>query len=100
MNQEIAIVIPVYNNPNTIKKVLDDALLLDMKIIVIDDGSEVSVESLVHKNNNLLIVRHEKNRGKGEALLTAAKTAKELGFKHIIAIDGDGQHYPSEVKKL
>ena len=55
---------------------------------------------MVHKNNNLLIVRHEKNRGKGEALLTAAKTAKELGFKHIIAIDGDGQHYPWEVKKL
>jgi len=100
MSQNIAIVIPVYNNPNTIKKVLDDALLLNMQVIVIDDGSEVSVESLVHKNNNLLIVRHEKNRGKGEALLTAAKTAKELGFKHIIAIDGDGQHYPSEVKKL
>ena len=38
MSQNIAIVIPVYNNPNTIKKVLGDALLLNMKIIVIDDG--------------------------------------------------------------
>ena len=100
MNQKVAIVIPVYNNPNTIKKVLDDALLLNMKIIVIDDGSEISVESLVDENKNLLIVRHAKNKGKGAALLTAAKTAKELGFKHMIAIDGDGQHYPSEIKKL
>ncbi|HIP51071.1 MAG TPA: glycosyltransferase family 2 protein [Campylobacterales bacterium] len=100
MNQEIAIVIPVYNNPKTIEKVVEDALLLNMQVIVIDDGSEISVESLVPKDENLLFVRHELNKGKGEALLTAAKTAKEQGFEHMIAIDGDGQHYPSEVKKL
>ena len=100
MNQKIAIVIPVYNNPKTIKKVVEDALLLNMKVIVIDDGSEIEVESLVEKNNRLLVLRHEVNQGKGTALLTAAKTAKEMGFEHIIAIDGDGQHYPCEVEKL
>jgi glycosyltransferase involved in cell wall biosynthesis len=100
MNQNIAIVIPVYNNPKTINKVVKDALLLNMKIIVIDDGSDILVESLVDKHENVVIVRHETNKGKGEALLTAAKRAKELGFEHMVAIDGDGQHYPSEIKKL
>ena len=100
MNENIVIVIPVYNNPKTIKKVIEDALLLKMKVIVIDDGSEISVDSLVEKQENLLIVRHEVNKGKGEALLTAALTAKEMGCEHMVAIDGDGQHYPSEVQKL
>jgi glycosyltransferase involved in cell wall biosynthesis len=100
MNQNIAIVIPVYNNPKTINKVVKDALLLNMKIIVIDDGSDILVESLVDKHEKVLIVRHERNKGKGEALLTAAKRAKELGFEHMVTIDGDGQHYPSEIKKL
>ena len=100
MSQKLAIVIPVYNNPKTIKKVVEDALLLNLKVIVIDDGSEIRVEELVAKNDNVLVIRHEKNKGKGEALLTAALTAKEMGFEHMVAIDGDGQHYPSEVKKL
>ncbi len=100
MNEKIAIVIPVYNNPKTIKQVIVDALLLDLVVIVIDDGSEIEVESLVEKNEKLLFVRHSVNKGKGEALLTAAKTAKEQGFEHMIAIDGDGQHYPSEVENI
>ena len=100
MSQNIAIVIPVYNNPKTIQKVVKDALLLQMQVIVIDDGSVDKVEDLLEESDKLLIVRHEANKGKGTALLTAAKTAKEEGFEHMIAIDGDGQHYPSELKKL
>jgi glycosyltransferase involved in cell wall biosynthesis len=100
VSQQIAIVIPVYNNPKTIRKVVEDTLLLNMKVIVIDDGSEQEVEALLEKNERLLVIRHQVNKGKGKALLTAAITAKEQGFEHMIAIDGDGQHYPVEVEKL
>jgi len=100
MNSKIAIVIPVYNNPKTIKKVVEDALLLNMQVIVIDDGSDIFVEHLVDKHENLLVVRHQVNKGKGEALLSASQRAKEMNFEHMVAIDGDGQHYPSEIKKL
>jgi glycosyltransferase involved in cell wall biosynthesis len=100
VNQEVVIVIPVYNNPKTIKKVVEDALLLNLKVIVVDDGSTQRVESLVDKHENLLLVRHEVNKGKGEALLTAARRAKEEGFEHMVTIDGDGQHYPVEMEKV
>ena len=100
MSRNVAIVVPVYNNPKTIKSVVEDALLLNLQVIVIDDGSEIFVESLLEKHENVLIVKHEINKGKGEALLTAATIAKEKGFEHMIAIDGDGQHYPSEVTKI
>jgi len=97
----VAILIPVYNNPLTIQKVITDALLLNIRVIVVDDGSEIEVSSIVEVNNHLLtIVRHKENSGKGEALLTGIKEAKEQGFKFVIAIDGDGQHYPKEALLL
>ncbi len=100
MNDKITIVIPVYNNPKTIAQVVQEALLLNLHVIVVDDGSEALVETLLSADKLLTVLRHQHNRGKGEALLTAATFAKEQGFEQIIAIDGDGQHYPSEVKKF
>ncbi len=100
MCAKIAIVIPVYNNPKTIQKVVQEALLEKMQVIVVDDGSDIAVETLVDRDENLLMVRHKRNTGKGTALLTGAREAKKQGFTHIVAIDGDGQHYPCEVNKL
>jgi glycosyltransferase involved in cell wall biosynthesis len=96
----VALLIPVYNNPTTIKKVVEEALLLEMQVIVVDDGSEVEVSTIVENNPQLTIVRHLQNRGKGEALLTGTQKAKALGFEFVIAFDGDGQHYPREANAL
>jgi len=98
--KNITIIIPVYNNPKTIKQVVEDSISLDMFVIVIDDGSKIKVDSLLNTHPNLLILRHEKNRGKGVAILTGATEAKKRGFDYIISIDGDGQHYPKEIKHL
>lgn len=100
MQSQICIVIPVYNNPQTIATVVEDALKLNLKIILIDDGSDVVVSSLVNNNPNLTIVRHDINQGKGQAILTAALEAKKKNFDYFITIDGDGQHYPQEVSHL
>ena len=100
MQSQICIVIPVYNNPLTIATVVHDALKLNLKIILIDDGSDIDVSSMLSKDPNLTILRHTKNRGKGEAILTAAIEAKKQNFDYFITIDGDGQHYPEEIKHL
>jgi glycosyltransferase involved in cell wall biosynthesis len=100
MNHNISIIIPVYNNPKTIKKVVEDALFLNIFVIVIDDGSDIKVETLLKKDKNLTILRDDKNQGKGVAILTGTKEAKKRGFSYVISIDGDGQHYPQEVLKL
>ncbi len=93
MNSKVVVVIPVYNNPKTIAKVVKDALLLSLSVIVVDDGSDDKVEDLLEKDSRLMVMRHTMNKGKGEALLTAARMAKEEGFEYMIAIDGDGQHF-------
>jgi len=100
MLNNICIVIPVYNNPTTIQSVIHDVLKLNLPLIVIDDGSDIHLSSFVEKNPLLTIIRHKVNKGKGQAILTAAHEAKKQNFEFIITIDGDGQHYPKECKYL
>jgi glycosyltransferase involved in cell wall biosynthesis len=98
---KIIAVVPTYNNPKTIKEVVDDILNHNYKIIVVDDGSDEAVESLLDMDNkNITVVRHLHNQGKGRAIISGAKKAKELGYTHIVTLDGDGQHLASQIDKL
>ena len=44
----------------------------------------------------LWLERHERNQGKGAAILTAARFAARHGFSHIVTLDADGQHDPAD----
>ena len=99
---DVIVVVPTYNNPLSIKAVIADILNHGYKVIVSDDGSDVPVASLYENTSaeNIYFVRHESNQGKGEAIISAAKKAKELGYTHILSMDGDGQHLASQAPKL
>ena len=65
------IVIPVYNHAGTLREVVTRALAVCGDVLVVDDGStDGSAEVL--KGLPVRFIRHEKNRGKGVAILTAA----------------------------
>ena len=100
--REIAVIIPTYNNPKTIKAVVKDVKTHGYEAIVVDDGSEETIESLFNEDEkeNIHFVKHEHNRGKGEAIKSGVTLAKELGFSYAGSIDGDGQHLASEMQKL
>jgi len=98
-NQQILIVIPTYNNEDTIAKVISKAVKTGYDILVVNDGStdktKIIIESIpINK------ITHATNKGKGAAILTAAKWASDKKYTHIITIDADGQHEPSEVSKF
>jgi len=95
-----AIVIPVYNNPRTIKQVVIDALSTSLHVIVVDDGSDESVASILEEFSQVEIVTHNDNSGKGEAILSGANAAKKAGFSHFFIIDADGQHFPKEITQF
>lgn len=97
---DIVVVVPTYNNPLTIANVAKDVLSRGYKLIIVDDGSEVNVSSLVNKHDNLTVLRHETNQGKGEAIITGAKEAQKRGFSYFISLDGDGQHLASQIEKI
>lgn len=88
------IVIPVYNSPY-IKEVVADVLRYGYFVIVVDDGSDEAIDGL-----DVELIRHKTNKGKGEAILSGAKRAKQLGFKSFVTMDADKQHLSSEIVKL
>ncbi len=92
----VCVVIPVYNSPY-ILEVVKDVLKCGYSVIVVDDGSDEKVDC---KGLHVELVRHEKNMGKGEAILSGAKKAKELGFSSFVTMDADKQHISSEIVKL
>jgi glycosyltransferase involved in cell wall biosynthesis len=100
--KQIIAVVPTYNNPKTIYNVIADIVNHNYKVIVVDDGSDITVESLLQKDfqDSVTIVRHPQNQGKGRAIISGTNKAKELGYTHIVTLDGDGQHLASQIDKL
>jgi len=94
----IWVAIPVYNNRNTVRAVAASCRALLDHVVVVDDGSsDADVPSLV-AGLDVTVLRHQENRGKGKAILTAARFIQEQGGIHMITIDADGQHDPADIR--
>lgn len=97
----LCVVIPTFDNPGTIADVCARALKsCAFPVLVIDDGSMVPVATLVPESDRLHVVRLQSNKGKGIALQEALAWCLLRGFTHIIALDGDGQHFPEDIPLL
>jgi glycosyltransferase involved in cell wall biosynthesis len=96
---DIIVVIPTYNNPQSIEKVAKDVLAHGYQLVIVDDGSLPKV-SLNFTDENMLMLRHESNRGKGMAIVTGAKEAQRRGLDYFVSIDGDGQHLASQIESV
>ncbi len=95
---QACVLIPTYNNSGTIKEVIDDVLQYTTSIIVVNDGSTDSTEEILKQFTGITVVNYLPNKGKGIALQTGFKKAHELGYKHAITLDSDGQHYAKDVE--
>ena len=91
------VIIPTYNNPNTLARVVDGVLNYTNNVIVVNDGSAAETRSIIQTFPQLTAIHLEKNKGKGNALRTGFAKAKELGFIYAITIDSDGQHFPDDI---
>lgn len=93
------VIIPTFNNEKTLRKVIEDTLQFTDKLIVINDGATDSTASILdHFKNNITIITHSLNRGKGIALRNGFKKALEMNFDYAITLDSDGQHFPSDLE--
>jgi len=93
------IVIPVYNNPETLRDVATRALRAHDNVMAVDDGSRDLAADLL-AGLDVHVIRHRSNMGKGAAILTGAGEAERLGMTHIVTIDADGQHDPDDFKRF
>ena len=95
------IVIPTYNTGPKVLTVVSAVVALGHPVIVMVDGSTdgtaTQLQALRARHANLEVLVHEKNRGKGAAVLTAARHARDLGATHLLSFDADGQHPASAI---
>lgn len=97
----IYLVVPVYNEARVIKDVLGEIQQAGYRnIIVVDDGSSDDTYLVANSVLDVLVLRHKINRGKGAAIKTGICAAELCGAEVVVTIDGDGQHDPHDVKRL
>ena len=93
----ICVVIPTYNNGGTIAAVVRDVLRECRDVIVVNDGSTDNTPVELRQIDGITLVEYATNRGKGYALRAGFRRALEMGFSYAITLDGDGQHYSSDI---
>ncbi len=99
---KISVVMPVFNEQDTINEIIDRVKRVDMEkeIILVDDFSSDGTRSILEVFSNdkhIKVFFHDRNRGKGAALRT--------GFEHVqgdivIIQDADLEYDPSEYHDL
>ncbi len=91
------VIIPTYNNAKTLGNVIERALLHNLPLLVINDGSTDDTRNVLSQFANIQIINLEKNQGKGVALKTALRWAIEQNYRYAVTLDSDGQHYPEDI---
>ncbi len=94
------ILLPAYNNCKTAGAVIRGALRQLPALIAVDDGSTDGTAEVLREFPGIIVIRHERNLGKGAALMSGFGKALSLGFDHAISIDADGQHLPDDIPRF
>ncbi len=94
---KVCVIIPTFNNQNTLKRVVDGVQEYTSSIIIVNDGSTDNTSKILENYPDLLQIHFPKNRGKGSALREGFEKATQKGFEFAITIDSDGQHYPNDI---
>jgi len=108
MINRLSIIIPVYNELNTVVDVLQKVsdvelpLSLEKEIIVVNDGSTDDTESRIRdfisrKKPDINFISHKENKGKGASIRSAIE---KVTGEYVIIQDGDLEYDPQEYRIL
>lgn len=101
----LSVLIPVFNEKNTISEILKKINEVDLKdlgfdkeVIIVDDGSkDGTIDILRGLEERYKIIYHSKNQGKGAAIKTGLK---EVFGDYLIIQDADLEYDPRDYRKL
>ena len=94
------VIIPTYNNEETLGKVIQDVANYTDDIIVVNDGSTDKTKNIIQGFPFVQCLNHEKNSGKGKAIRNGFQFALSKGYEFAITIDSDGQHFAKDLPKF
>jgi glycosyltransferase involved in cell wall biosynthesis len=101
---KLSILMPVYNESATlttaIKEVLNVSYPCEIELVIVDDGSTDGTRDLypaLDSDDRVSLHLHDRNRGKGAAIKTAAAVATG---DYVLMCDADLEYSPSEIPAL
>ncbi|MFE4349137.1 glycosyltransferase family 2 protein [Peribacillus butanolivorans] len=103
--QQVIVFLPAYNEEESIGQVIESIprhfhQQVEVKVLVIDDGSRDHTVHVARKAGADYIVSFEKNRGLGAAVRAGLKESYELGADIAVMIDADGEYPSSQIPDL
>jgi len=102
----LTVLIPVYNEINTIKEIIQrvQAMNLASEILIVDDGSQdgtVDYLKTIDGRDNIKVLSHEINLGKGSAIRTGIKAAQgDVILIQDADLEYDPRDYPALLQPL
>lgn len=99
---KVCILIPIYNNKDTIAAVVDQVRVFKLPILIVNDGSNVETQAVLERlvADDVAVVNLAQNGGKGMAVKTGLIHAHRQGYSHALQIDADGQHQSEDIPKF
>lgn len=99
------ILIPVYNHPAQIDRIVDTLRAQDLPVLLVDDGSDaptrITLEAIRDRHPGAVTLEQlPRNLGKGGAVSHGLRLALQLGYTHALQVDADGQHNLDDVPEF
>ena len=96
-NDDVWLVVPLYNEAEVIGDVVATARAAFPKIVCVDDGSR-DESATAAERAGAVVVRHPVNLGQGAALQTGLEYAlSDPRMRYAVTFDADGQHQVADV---
>ena len=108
LNSELGVILPTYNEADTIGQLIEDIenLNLNATILIIDDSSPDGTLGIAQqkqeKYENVLLYTRAQKRGLGTAITDGFKFFLNAQFipKYIITMDADYSHNPQDIPRF
>ena len=100
MTDNTLIAIPVYNEKQHIRPLIQQVLKYHENILIINDGSTDGTEKILSEFTSIRTFTHKQNEGYGQSILDAFEFAKEINISWIITMDCDFQHQPKTLPQF
>ena len=97
------VVIPTYNEAESLNKLLPELLKLDVDILIVDDSSAdgtVGIAENLNQSQRITIISRPAKLGLGSAYLVGFAQCLSNGYEEIIQMDADGSHQVSDLIKM
>ena len=91
------IIIPTYNNQQTVADVINAVLLYTTHIIVVNDGSTDATETILKEFPEIKVISYAPNRGKNKKQKTKKQKTQKNRNRYAITMDSDGQHFATDI---